>query len=219
MDRENWLLHNGDSPEFSPFPGREEQSTKLTPTVESYFNPRGLTRTNSVYTLSRASFSAQLAQLTALNLPDASTLSSVVSAIPTAPAATKALGNAASQIQSWIQKAAEVLAGLEADDDVEWAAAGGRDGLGEVDTAVGRFEKLIHVYVVAIEELQQRPDIKDVPKEELKGVLDMLENVPQGMGQGDEFAERGEATGRNGNGVGKSCGTLSSETLGTRWKN
>jgi hypothetical protein len=160
-----------------PSPPAKDEAFKPSNGVESYFNPLNLSRTNSIYTLSRASFSNQLLQLTSLNLPDANSLSSVVSAIPTAPAATKALANAAVQIQRWIQKAAEVLGGLDAEDDVEWAAAGGREGLGEVDMAIGKFEKLINVYVVAIEELQLRKDIADVPKGELKVVVDTLEGV------------------------------------------
>jgi hypothetical protein len=144
---------------------------------ESYFNPLGLSRTNSIYTLSRASFSNQLAQLTSLTLPDATSLSSSVASIPTATAAAKTLSNAAVQIQRWIQKAAEVLAGLDAEDDVEWAAAGGREGLGEVDSAIGKFEGLVKVYVVAIEDLQKREDISKVAQQELKVVVDTMEIV------------------------------------------
>ncbi|MCJ1254252.1 hypothetical protein MMC24_002066 [Lignoscripta atroalba] len=148
--------------------------------VQSYFNPLGLSRTNSIYTLSRVSFSNQLLQLTAIKLPQASSLSSSISSIPTAPAAANALSNAATQIQRWIQKAAEVLGGLDAEDDVEWAAAGGREGLGEVDTAIGKFEGLIGVYVTAIEELQERGDIEKVPVEELKDAVDQMETTLKG---------------------------------------
>jgi len=163
-----------------PSPPRKDtpDSTVRSPNgPESYFNPLGLSRTNSIYTLSRASFSNQLAQLTSLNLPDASTLSSSVASIPTATAAAKTLSNAAVQIQRWIQKAAEVLAGLDAEDDVEWAAAGGREGLGEVDSAVGKFEGLVKVYVVAIEDLQKREDVSKVAQQELKVVVDTMEIV------------------------------------------
>ena len=145
--------------------------------IESYFNPLGLSRANSIYTLSRASLSNQLSQLTSLNLPEAASLSSSVSSIPTAKAATTALSNAAVQILRWIQKAAEVLGGLDAEDDVEWAAAGGREGLGEVDLAVGKFAGLVEVYVSAIEELQRRPDISKVPTKDLKAVVDTMETV------------------------------------------
>lgn len=151
--------------------------TKPTNSTESYFRPLGLTRTDSIYTLSRASFSDQLLQLTSLNLPEASSLSSSVSSIPTATAATKALSSAAIQIQKWIQKAAEVLGGLDAEDDAEWAAAGGREGLEEVDASISRFESLVEVYVTAIEELQRREDISKVSATELKAVVDTMDTV------------------------------------------
>ena len=96
--------------------------------VSSYFNPFGLQRAGSVYTLSRVSFANQLAQLTSLQLPDAESLSTKVSAIPTSKAASNALMGAAEQIRSWISKASEVIAGLDGEDDVEWAAAGGQRG-------------------------------------------------------------------------------------------
>ncbi|KAI9743114.1 MAG: hypothetical protein M1818_003409 [Claussenomyces sp. TS43310] len=144
---------------------------------ESYFNPFGLQRTGSIYTLSRVSFSNQLAQLTSLQLPDADSLSSKVSAIPTAQAATKALMSAADQIRSWISKASDVLGGLDADDDVEWAAAGGREGLEDVDNAIVRFEELVKVFVNAIEELQSRADISSVASEELTAVVTQVETI------------------------------------------
>lgn len=157
--------------------GIRENTVRSPSSAESSLSPNGLSRTNSIYTLSRASFSNQLAQLTSLNLPDASSLSSSVSAIPAASTATKALGFAAVQIQRWIQKAAEVLEGLDAEDDVEWAAAGGRDGLGEADVAIRKFESLVQVYVVAIEELQKREDISKVSREELTAVVNTMDVV------------------------------------------
>ena len=143
--------------------------------LESFFSPLRSSRTNSIYTLSRASFSSQLSQLTSLHLPQASSLSSSITAVPTAAGAVIALTHAATQIQQWIQKAAEVLRGLDAEDDVEWAAAGGREGLGEVDAAIGKFESLIKVYVTAIEELQQRQDVLEVPAGNLRDVVDQME--------------------------------------------
>jgi len=143
----------------------------------SYFNPFGLQRTGSIYTLSRVSFANQLAQLTSLQLPDAESLSTKVSAIPTSKAASKALMGAAEQIRSWISKASEVISGLDGEDDVEWAAAGGREGLEEVDHAITRFEELINVYVSAIESLQSRPDISTVPSDELKKVVLQVETI------------------------------------------
>ena len=142
-----------------------------------YSNPLRSSRTNSLYSYSRASFSNQLSQLTSLNLPNASSLSSNISCILTAPHAAKALSRAAGQIHKWIYKASEVLSGLNAEDDVEWAAAGGREGLGEVDTAIGKFEGLIKTYVSAIEKLQLRPDVSKVPVEGLKAIVHQMEKT------------------------------------------
>ncbi|KAL2260748.1 hypothetical protein VTK26DRAFT_5154 [Humicola hyalothermophila] len=141
------------------------------------FNPLGLQRPGSIYTLSRASFANQLAQLTSIQLPDAESLSSKVSAIPTAQAATKALLGAADQIRGWIYKASEVIGGLESDDDVEWAAAGGREGVEEVENAITRFEELIKVYVGAIEELQAREDIAQVSPDDLRRAVAQMESI------------------------------------------
>ena len=160
-----------------PPPSKDDPTFRSLNSTEVYFNPHGLSRTNSVYTLARASFSNQLSQLTSINLPDASSLSSTISAIPTAAAATAALGNAASQIQRWVKKAAEVLSGLDAEDDVEWAAAGAKDGLSDVEAAVGKFEQLVLVYIAAVEQVQKRSDIEQVPKEDMTRLLDTLEEV------------------------------------------
>lgn len=145
--------------------------------VESYFSSFKTSRANSVYSLSRMSFSSQLSQLTSLNLPNAPSLSTSISAIANAPAAAMTLSGAAEKIRRWLQKASEVLGGLDAEDDVEWAAAGGREGLEEVDTAIGKFESLVGVYVTAIEALQEREDIGRVPTEELKTVVDQMEKI------------------------------------------
>lgn len=141
------------------------------------FNPLGLQRPGSIYTLSRASFANQLAQLTSIQLPDADSLSNKVSAIPTAQAATKALLGAADQIRGWIYKASEVIDGLESDDDVEWAAAGGREGVEEVENAIIRFEELIKIYVGAIEELQAREDIGQVSSDDLRRAVAQMEAI------------------------------------------
>ncbi|MCJ1239401.1 hypothetical protein MMC14_007397 [Varicellaria rhodocarpa] len=145
--------------------------------LQSYFSPRGSSRPTSMYSLSRASFANQLSQLTFIQLPDAGSLSSNISSKPTAASAAKALSNHASQIQKWIHKALEVLSGLDAEDDVEWAAAGGREGLGEVDMAIGKFEGLIGVYVTAIEQLEERRDISSVPADDLRSVVDQMEKT------------------------------------------
>jgi Yeast cortical protein KAR9 len=150
---------------------------EFTGDASSYFNPFGLQRAGSIYTLSRVSFANQLAQLTSLQLPDAESLSTKVSAIPTSKAASSALMGAAEQIRSWISKASEVISGLDGEDDVEWAAAGGREGLEEVDNAITRFEELIKIYVSAIESLQSRTDISTVPPDELKRVVLQVETI------------------------------------------
>lgn len=155
---------------------------EYTPDLPSYFNPLGLQRAGSIYTISRASFANQLAQLTALQLPDADLLSSKVSAIPTAQAAVKALLGAAEQIRGWISKASEVISGLESEDDVEWAAAGGREGYTEVENAIARFEELINVYVSAIEDLQGRDDIAKVSNEDLQRAVMQMESIMNDWG-------------------------------------
>ena len=143
--------------------------------LESYFSSFKTSRANSVYSLSRMSFSSQLSQLTSLNLPNASSLSTSISKNANPPPGAMTLSGAAEQIRRWLQKASEVLGGLDAEDDVEWAAAGGCEGLGEVDTAIGRFESLIGIYVSAVEDLQQREDIGRVPTKELKILVDQME--------------------------------------------
>ncbi|KAK4186132.1 cortical protein KAR9-domain-containing protein [Podospora australis] len=147
------------------------------PDTAPFRNPLGLHRPPSIYTLSRASFANQLAQLTSIQLPDAASLSSKVSAIPTAQQATAALISAAEQIRGWIYKASEVIDGLESDDDVAWAAAGGREGVEEVENAIVRFEELIKVYVGAIEELQARNDIQRVSADDLRRAVAQMEAI------------------------------------------
>ncbi|KAK5663409.1 hypothetical protein OQA88_3838 [Cercophora sp. LCS_1] len=158
-------------------PLSQDSSDVFNPDAYPNFNPLGLQRPGSIYTLSRASFANQLAQLTSIQLPDAESLSSKVSAIPTAQAATRALISAAEQIRGWIYKASEVIGGLESEDDVEWAAAGGREGVEEVENAIIRFEELINVYVSAIEELQNREDIVHVPTDDLKRAVMQMEAI------------------------------------------
>ncbi|RFU74890.1 karyogamy, kar9 [Trichoderma arundinaceum] len=114
-----------------------------------------------------------------LGIPDAEALSSKVSAIPTAPVASKALINAAEQIRSWISKALDVVSGLDSEDDVEWAAAGGREGLEEVESAINRFEHLINAYVNAIDELQNRHDIANVSTDDLRRAVAQMEAIAE----------------------------------------
>lgn len=161
-----------DTPPLPPSASATTSSTDFSP--DSYFNPLGLQRAGSIYTLSRASFANQLAQLTSLQLPDAESLSGKLAAITTAQAAARALIGAAEQIRNWISKAAEVIGGLDSEDDVEWAAAGGREGLEEVENAINRFEGLIKVYLSAIEDLNNRSDIASVSPGDLqKTVMQM----------------------------------------------
>ena len=169
-----------DEPPPPPPKGPVDRTLMSPIDAESYFNSfnsMNTSRTNSMYSLSRVSFTNQLSQLTSLHLPNATSLSTSISAIPTAPTAAKAFSSAAEQMRKWLQKACEVLKDLDAEDDVEWAAAGGREGLGEVDAAIRKFESLIGIYVTAIEELQERPDIADVPSAELKSVVDQMEFI------------------------------------------
>ncbi|CAK7208705.1 hypothetical protein SEUCBS140593_000263 [Sporothrix eucalyptigena] len=173
-----------------PLPSQQQPAAPATPSQSdfnpdaiSYFNPLGLQRPGSIYTLSRVSFANQLAQLTSLQLPDAESLSSRVSAIPTAQAASRALIGAAEQIRNWISKASEVIEGLDSDDDVEWAAAGGREGLEEVENAILRFEELINIYVGAIESLQCRPDIATVTRDELQRAVYQMESIMEEWGR------------------------------------
>lgn len=133
--------------------------------------------TDSAYTFTRLSFTEQLAELTALTLPQASSISSSISENQTAPAAAKALSGAAGQLQSWLKEATEILGELDAEDDVEWAAAGGREGLEGVERVAAGFEKLVGVYVAAIDHLQSREDIAAVPREELETVVEQMEHT------------------------------------------
>lgn len=150
---------------------------------QSYFNPRGLQRAESIYSFSRASFSNQLSQLTSIPLPQPAALETSISNISTALAAVRALNGSADQIQIWIRKASEVLSGLDAEDDVEWAAAGGREGLDGVDKAISRFESLVNVYVSAIEKVQLRDDIASVDSENLKTIVNQMETILQNWAQ------------------------------------
>lgn len=131
----------------------------------------------SIYSLSRVSFASQLAQLGSIQLPDATSLSARISCMPTSSAAAAALKESADQIRRWIRNAHTVLQGLDAEDDVEWAAAGGRDGLDHVDRAVRRFDKVVKLYVLSVEELHLRHDIATLPKDQVQANSDDMEVV------------------------------------------
>jgi len=144
---------------------------------DSIFFPSGLSRAGSIYTLGRASFTDQLSQLTLIKLPEASSLSTSIEAIPTSTTAARALNDAADQIRRWVQKASDVIAGLDAEDDVEWAAAGGREGVDEVDAAISRFETLVDVYVTAVEQLGSRDDIDSLTTNDFQAVVERMERI------------------------------------------
>ncbi|KAI3296686.1 hypothetical protein DTO002I6_3450 [Penicillium roqueforti] len=150
---------------------------------QSYFNPMGLQRADSIYSFSRASFSNQLSQLTSIPLPQPASLEASIENISTALSAVRALNGAAEQIQIWIKKASDVLSGLDSEDDVEWAAAGGREGLDEVDKAITRFESLVDVYVRAIENVQLRDDIANVDVDNLNTIVSQMESILQNWTQ------------------------------------
>lgn len=145
--------------------------------VDAYFHQRHFSRANSIYTLSRASFTNQIQQLTSIKLPPPDSLTSELRALPSSTAAGRALHSAANSIKQWMAKAAEVLSGLDAEDDVEWAAAAGREGLEEVDAAIGKFEGLVNVYITAIENLQERDDIASLPGRDLTTLVVQMEDV------------------------------------------
>ncbi|KAF1931723.1 KAR9-domain-containing protein [Didymella exigua CBS 183.55] len=145
--------------------------------VASYFARRHhLHRTNSIYTLSKASFTNQIQQLTSMKLPP-TTIASEITALPSSILAGKALHSSANDIRLWMAKATEVLGGLDADDDVEWAAAAGREGLSDVDTAMSKFERLVNVYITAIEDLQSRPDIAALPQRDQITLVTQMEEI------------------------------------------
>ena len=150
-------------------------SPSISSHVDSYFDPGSLSRTESIFSFSRATFGSQLSSLTSMNLPSSESLFASISTISTAPQAVKALANAADQIQMWAGKAIRILDDLDADDDVEWAAAAGREGLDETDKAVRKFESLVQVYVQAIDELQMRADVGDVEAKDLQAVVNQME--------------------------------------------
>ena len=140
-----------------------------------------LQRRASVFSLSRVSFSAQLSRLTSLSLPLSEDISSRIRQLPTAREACNALISAGDQISRWIDTAKKVLRGLDAEDDVEWAAQG-RESLNEVDAAIGKFSGLVNVYVELIDELQNREDSDEVEKV-LVEILKSMEEVMDGWNE------------------------------------
>lgn len=146
----------------------------------SFVIPEALSRSNSVYSFSRAPFQNQIASLSSMNLPSAETLAASIKSLSSAKKAVKTLNAAAEQIQLWTKKALKVLENLDADEDVEWAAAAGRDGLNDTEKTVARFSDLVNVYILSIEELQTRPDIAEIKADELQSVVETMEHVLDG---------------------------------------
>lgn len=153
------------------------RNTSAETTSDSEFSRPPMSRANSIYTLGRASFTGQLATLTSMRLPDADSLAKRISALPNSTEAAKALSDASEQIRLWIAKASEVLEGLKAEDDVEWAAAGGREGIEDVDKAISRFQRLVEVYIVAIENLQTRGDVAQLSAGEIQTSIEQMESI------------------------------------------
>ncbi|KAL9000657.1 MAG: hypothetical protein Q9169_000693 [Polycauliona sp. 2 TL-2023] len=143
----------------------------------SYFNLLKRSSGSSTDSLTKLSFANQFSQLTSLRLPDSRSFSMGISSIPTAPKAAKEFSSAAEQMRRWLRKANTMLTGMDAEDDAQWAAAAGREGLDDIAKAIGRFEGLVHLYVKAIENLQERSDISDVPTEELEALVEQMEVV------------------------------------------
>ncbi|PYI12761.1 KAR9-domain-containing protein [Aspergillus sclerotiicarbonarius CBS 121057] len=181
-DYEKYIQSTSDSKSHPPPPPPKECSRPTSTTSsnsQSFFNPLGLQRTESIYSFSRASFSNQLSQLTSISLPQPASLEASIASIATAQAAVRALTGAAEQIQIWVKKASDVLGGLDAEDEVEWAAAAGREGLEGVDKAIIRFESLINVYVRAIEAVQLRDDIGSVSTDSLQTIVVQMDAIIQ----------------------------------------
>ncbi|PNS14324.1 hypothetical protein CAC42_6837 [Sphaceloma murrayae] len=164
--------HNSSSP--TPLSPQQTSSHSIS---DPDLTGSGHSRAGSVYSLSRVSFTSRLAQLTSIPLPSASSLQARISSQPTAHLAARTLSEAGDQIRLWTKKASDVLQDLDAQDDVEWSAAGGRDGLEEVNQAISRFEGLVKVYVISIEELQMRSDVQTLSDETLHGHVYQMEAV------------------------------------------
>ncbi|GAM85568.1 hypothetical protein ANO11243_035750 [Dothideomycetidae sp. 11243] len=167
----------GWSEELSPVPSSRSHSSINGNSGSDAEFTSGLSRAGSIYSLSRISFASRLAQLTSIPLPTASALSARISSQPTAHLAARSLSEAGEQIKLWTRKVSDVLQDLDAQDDVEWSSAGGRDGLEEVDQAITRFEGLVKVYVICIEELQLRADVRTLSDETLRIHVSQMESV------------------------------------------
>ena len=161
-----------------------QSGTSFDPTP--FITGNGLSRRASVFSLSRISFSAQLSRLTTLALPLSSEFSERIKRVETSTEVTNAISASAEQILRWIDTAKTVLKGLDAEDDVEWAAQG-KKSLAEVDVAVGKFSNLVKVYVSAIDELQERDDSPSVSADIFKDVVETMEIILYGWKEVEEL--------------------------------
>jgi hypothetical protein len=146
----------------------------------------GLHRRASVVSLSRISFSAQLSRLTTLALPLTEELSDRIRNLASAAEMCEALMSAGTQIGRWIDTAKKVLTGLDAEDDIEWAAQG-KDSLIEVDNAVKKFSALMNVYVELIDELQSRDDCAELDSSVLVDLVGSTEATVEGWRSVEEL--------------------------------
>lgn len=168
--------------ESAPSPVAESEGDTSVASQEQFYVPTKLVklkRRSSVVSLSRISFSAQLSRLTSLSLPLSEDLSERIRKIATSTEMCAALMGAGNQIGRWIDTAKKVLKGLDAEDDVEWAAQG-RESLNEVDAAVKKFSGLMNVYIELIDELQRRPDSDTVESEVLVDIVGAMEATVDG---------------------------------------
>lgn len=131
----------------------------------------------SMSTLSRYSFSSQLGRLATVRLPQPAILEKSTVTTASATAAFNVLEDGAYDVQRWVQNASQVLRGLDAEDDIGWAAAAGREGVAQVDEAMKNFEDLIQAYITSVEQLQSRQDSATISKSEMLRLLDQIEDI------------------------------------------
>ncbi|KAI5295756.1 hypothetical protein KEM52_000347 [Ascosphaera acerosa] len=169
-------------------PGTERPSTATGDddviTMGGFADSAGLSRTDSVYSLSRSSLSYLLSRLTSMHLPEVTVLQEAVEGPAAAADAVQQLRKYSLQMQQWLDKVADVLTGLDADEDIEWAAAGGRQSLDEITTAVTKFQTLVEAYLEAIGRISYRRDYTvtepaalEMLQAQRNGVLDKWELV------------------------------------------
>lgn len=156
-----------------------ESHRPSTPPDTDDTNPYGthtLQRRGSMVSLSRVPFSAQLGRLTSLSLPLSEDLSESIKSIESSERACQVISASAKHIHKWIDTAKTVLKGLDAEDDVEWAAQG-RESLSEVDAAVQKFSALVNVYITVIDDLHRRSDIHSVGSDVLEEIVSTMEET------------------------------------------